>query len=504
MSLRKGTEPSAKISCLHEERGFLVRVLGEQSANNDQSFASQMFLSCPRIERAPFILLLLLLLLLPPLVYAETVSSAGQTALPAHVDEERLSSEMSESQAEVDALRTRARALASEGDILGAADTLVNALYLIHREEGVTTKNQIPIVQQLQNLAVQEDDFRQADKLAHLQHFLGQRADKGDLPSNQTLLDWYFNTAQYRRARALIEDIKEDASEMDDELKQSIILKEAQLARFIGRCCDAEALLNLIRKDDSSVDEQGSTSTPKVASSVTRQTVEALLLASRKRDGDTIDQLTAQLSDSEPYLIPSLRRVTLPSDESIRSRMLEQQIRMRYARNQSMFEEDRELEESPLFFIVPIDGMFPVMIEDQTGLKTGPAFAADLVGEPIAFLKRKIKQDLPGRYQRDDKLAELSISMNMTVTARGRITDLTFEKGTPGQIKRLFIDIMKRVRVMPRIEAGVAVASPFSMVQTFRGAKRQGDQATPSETVESGSLSSDRAGRVEPQTTSND
>ena len=411
---------------------------------------------------------------------------------------------MSESQAEVDALRTRARALASEGDIPGAADTLVNALYLIHREEGVTTKNQIPIVQQLQNLAVQEDDFRQADKLAHLQHFLGQRADKGDLPSNQTLLDWYFNTAQYRRAKALIEDIKEDASEMDDELEQSIILMEARLARFIGRCCDAEALLNLIRKDDSSVDEQGSSPTPKVASSVTRQTVEALLLASRKRDGDTIDQLTAQLSDSEPYLIPSLRRVTLPSDESIRSRMLEQQIRMRYARNQSMFEEDRELEESPLFFIVPIDGMLPVMIEDQTGLKTGPAFAADLVGEPIAFLKRKIKQDLPGRYQRDDKLAELSISMNMTVTARGRITDLTFEQGTPGQIKRLFIDIMKRVRVMPKVEAGMAVASPFSFVQTFRGANRQGDQATPSETDALGSLSSEQADYDQPQATSDD
>ena len=350
MSLRKGTQPSAKISCFHEERGFLERVLGEQSANDDPSCASQIFLSCLRFERAPFILLLLLLL--PHPSHAATVSRASQTALPAHVDEERLSNEMSESQTAVDALRTRARALASEGDIPGAADTLVNALYLIHREEGVTSKNQIPIVQQLQNLAVQEDDFRQADKLAHLQHFLGQRADKGDLPSNQTLLDWYFNTAQYRRAKTLIEDIKEDASEMDDELEQSIILMEARLARFIGRCCDAEALLNLVRKDDSSVDEQGASTTPKVASSVTRQTVEALLLASRKRDGDTIDQLTAQLSDSAPYLIPSLRRVTLPSDESIRSRMLEQQIRMRYARNQSMFEEDREFEESPLFFIV--------------------------------------------------------------------------------------------------------------------------------------------------------
>lgn len=502
MSLRKGTEPSAKISCLHEERGFLERALGEQLANNDQSFASQMFLSCLRIERASFILLLLLLL--PHPSHAATVSRASQTALPAHLDGQRLSNEVSESQAEVDALRTRARALASEGDIPGAADTLVNALYLIHREEGVTTKNQIPVVQQLQNLAVQEDDFRQADKLAHLQHFLGQRADKGDLPSNQTLLDWYFNTAQYRRAKTLIENIKEDASEMDDELEQSIILMEARLARFIGRCCDAEALLKLVRIDDSTVDEQGASPSPKVASSVTRQTVEALLLASRKRDGDTIDQLTAQLSDSEPYLIPSLRRVSLPSDESIRSRMLEQQIRMRYARNQSMLEEDRELEESPLFFIVPIDGMLPVMIEDQTGLKTGPAFAADLVGEPIAFLKRKIKQDLPGQYQRDDQLAQLSISMNMTVTARGRITDLTFEQGTPGQIKRLFVDIMKRVRVMPKVEAGMAVASPFSFVQTFRDAHRQGDQATPSEIHALGSLSSEQADYDQPQATSDD
>ena len=504
MSLREGTQPPRETFCCQARSGLVERILGEQSTSDVGSRASPAFPSFLGIETAPLVLFLPLLLLLPHLVYAETVSGDGQIAASIRLDEAGPSNETTTPFAEVDSLRTRARALASEGDIPGAADTLVNALYLIHREEGVTTKNQIPIVQQLQNLAVQEDDFRQADKLAHLQHFLGQRADKGDLPSNQTLLDWYFNTAQYRRAKALIEDIKEDASEMDDELEQSIILMEARLARFIGRCCDAEALLNLVRKDKSSVDEQGAAPTPKVASSVIRQTVEALLLASRKRDGDTIDQLTAQLSDSEPYLIPSLRRVTLPSDESIRSRMLEQQIRMRYARNQSMFEEDRELEESPLFFIVPIDGMFPVMIEDQTGLKTGPAFAADLVGEPIAFLKRKIKQDLPGRYQRDDKLAELSISMNMTVTARGRITDLTFEKGTPGQIKRLFIDIMKRVRVMPRIEAGVAVASPFSMVQTFRGAKRQGDQATPSETVESGSLSSDRAGRVEPQTTSND
>ena len=75
MSLRKGTQPSAKISCFHEERGFLERVLGEQSANDDPSCASQIFLSCLRFERAPFILLLLLLL--PHPSHAATVSRAS-------------------------------------------------------------------------------------------------------------------------------------------------------------------------------------------------------------------------------------------------------------------------------------------------------------------------------------------------------------------------------------------------------------------------------------------
>ncbi len=135
-----------------------------------------------------------------------------------------------------------------------------------------------------------------------------------------------------------------------------------------------------------------------------------------------------------------------------------------------MFEQDREFEETPLFFIVPFDGMLPVMIEDQTGLKTGPNFAAELVGEPIAFLKRKLKEELPSRYQRDAQLADLSVAMTMTIKADGKITDLEFEEGTHGQVKRLFYDVTKRLRMMPKIENGRAIASSFSFVQTFQGA----------------------------------
>ena len=93
----------------------MERVLGEQSTNDDQSCASQVFPSFLGIERAP---LSCSCPLAPPHPsHAETVSRASEIALPAHLDEQQLSNETSETFAEVDALRTRARALASEGDI---------------------------------------------------------------------------------------------------------------------------------------------------------------------------------------------------------------------------------------------------------------------------------------------------------------------------------------------------------------------------------------------------
>ena len=408
-----------------------------------------------------------LLLHLSSLSFASATPPASEL-LSSHGDEQSLSSD--DLRQNIAALQVHAQTLAHDGDFVSASDTLVNALYLLHREEGVTSKKQIPIVQQLQSFAVKQKDFRQADKLAHLQHFLGQRGNDGDLPSNQTLLDWYVNTGQYRRAQSLIEDMKDETSKYGPEVEQSMILIEARLARFHGRCCDAKALLSLIDDDITEESKSSDGLVLRTASILSQQTLEALLLESGRSDRAAIDRLAARVSDTEPYLIPSLRRVTPRSDESIRSRMLEQQIRMRYGRSQSMFEQDREFEETPLFFIVPFDGMLPVMIEDQTGLKTGPNFAAELVGEPIAFLKRKLKEELPSRYQRDAHLAELSVAMTMTIKADGKITDLEFEEGTHGQVKRLFYDITKRLRMMPKIENGKAIASPFSLVQTFKGA----------------------------------
>jgi hypothetical protein len=408
-----------------------------------------------------------LLLHLSSLSFASATPPASEF-LSSHAEEQSLSSD--DLRQDIAALQVHAQTLAHDGDFVSASDTLVNALYLLHREEGVTSKKQIPIVQQLQSLSVKQKDFRQADKLAHLQHFLGQRGNDGDLPSHQTLLDWYVNTGQYRRAQSLIEDMKDETSKSGPEVEQSMILIEARLARFHGRCCDAKALLSLIDDDITEESKSSDSLVLRTASILSQQTLEALLLESGRRDSAAIDRLAARVGDTEPYLIPSLRRVTPRSDESIRSRMLEQQIRMRYGRSQSMFEQDREFEETPLFFIVPFDGMLPVMIEDQTGLKTGPNFAAELVGEPIAFLKRKLKEELPSRYQRDAQLADLSVAMTMTIKADGKITDLEFEEGTHGQVKRLFYDVTKRLRMMPKIENGRAIASSFSLVQTFQGA----------------------------------
>ena len=141
MSLREWTQPPRETFCCQARSGLLERILGEQSTSDVGSRASPAFPSFLGIETAPLVLFLPLLLLLPHLVYAETVSGDGQIAAPIRLDEAGPSNETTTPFAEVDSLRTRARALASEGDIPGAADTLVNALYLIHREEASRLKS---------------------------------------------------------------------------------------------------------------------------------------------------------------------------------------------------------------------------------------------------------------------------------------------------------------------------------------------------------------------------
>ena len=63
---------------------------------------------------------------------------------------------------------------------------------------------------------------------------------------------------------------------------------------------------------------------------------------------------------------------------------------------------------------------------------------------------------------------------------------------------------MKRVRMMPKIKAGMAVAFPLLVRADLWGANRQGDQAMPSETIELGSLPSEHVNHVQPQATSDD
>ena len=363
------------------------------------------------------------------------------------------------------ALTQRADQLTEALDFEAAEDALVNALYLIHREEGVTTPNQAPIIQRLKALALAQFDYRRADQFEHLTHFLAKRQSIGDLDPDHALYDWYLNTGQYQRARSLLKDMADLVSQQDDARRQAQTLAEADLSRFMGRCCQSDELTEVLDQITAaqSVDWVG----------LTRKTLEATLLESSRPSESRLDHLSERLPDAEAYLIPGLRQVTFLEDESIRSRILEQQLRMRYGRAQSMFDDLEEDSQAPLFFIVPLPGTLPVMIEDRTGISAGVAFANDLVGEPMLFPKRKITDHLPARYRSDANLAELAVTMTMTITPTGKVADLAFEPGTPGQIRRFFVDVMKRARFTPAIQDGQRISSSITFTQTFKTANDQ-------------------------------
>ena len=366
---------------------------------------------------------------------------------------------------QINALTQRADQLTEAPDFEAAEDALINALYLIHREEGVTTPNQAPIIQRLKDLALAQFDYRRADQFEHLTHFLAKRQSIGDLDSDHALYDWYLNTGQYQRARSLLKDMADLVSPQDDARRQAQTLAEADLSRFMGRCCQSDELTEVLDQITAaqSVDWVG----------LTRKTLEATLLESSRPSESRLDHLSERLPDAEAYLIPGLRQVTFLEDESIRSRILEQQLRMRYGRAQSMFDDLEEDSQAPLFFIVPLPGTLPVMIEDRTGISAGVAFANDLVGEPMLFPKRKITDHLPARYRSDANLAELAVTMTMTITPTGKVADLAFEPGTPGQIRRFFVDVMKRARFTPAIQDGQRISSSITFTQTFKTANDQ-------------------------------
>ena len=82
--------------------------------------------------------------------------------------------------AQIDDLTRQADALTESQEFEAAEDALVNALYLLHREEGVTTTQQAPLVARLRALVLSQADYRRADQFSHLAHFISKRQSATD------------------------------------------------------------------------------------------------------------------------------------------------------------------------------------------------------------------------------------------------------------------------------------------------------------------------------------
>ena len=86
-----------------------------------------------------------------------------------------------------------------------AEDLLLQAQHALHRQYGVVTDRQAPILDQLARTHVAQKDYRQANRFKEFNYFLGQRSSSIDAQAQAecALARWYLYSGQFGAARRL-------------------------------------------------------------------------------------------------------------------------------------------------------------------------------------------------------------------------------------------------------------------------------------------------------------
>ena len=107
---------------------------------------------------------------------------------------------------EADVLQSKAGKAMADQNWAVAEDLLLQAQHALHREHGVVTEQQGPILDQLARAHIEQKDYRQANQFKEFNHFLGQRSPSIDtrLQSEIALARWYLYSGQFDAARRLL------------------------------------------------------------------------------------------------------------------------------------------------------------------------------------------------------------------------------------------------------------------------------------------------------------
>lgn len=350
-----------------------------------------------------------------------------------------------------------------------AIDTLQRAQNIAHRNEGVYSPKQLPIIALLINLVMDEGKYQDANRYKRFAFFVSTHFydDKSHevLNAYAELADWYMNTGQSRRASNLIKDAKELVeSTGQNPIRFNILDNHAM--RLGENCCNPKKLITALA-------ERSGETTPETLSTAYLEIADSLILGGKARRANDYFKLANEISPLDSPARPIAFRRSLKAPLSaqsksyyvVRNMPLSTQERLRRMTQQ---EQLKTLSLEPQWF------QFDPEAKHQ-GFETrdlGETYAREkrtyaMVGHPILFSEDQLDQLLPLRWENNKE--ELSITMSFTVTETGDLQDVEIvESNAPSRLNRLITQALRRTYYRPALEAGKPITSEeITLVQTF-------------------------------------
>ena len=350
-----------------------------------------------------------------------------------------------------------------------AEDLLLQAQHALHRQHGVVTERQAPILDQLARTHIEQKDYRQANRFKEFNYFLGQRSPSIDtqIQAEIALARWYLYSGQFDAARRLL------SASLKTELAREPFVPERALLRldvelFSSQCChsdDAIALLGRAKAHGVSAD----------LILLFEQRVADLLILDGKADLAAAYYAQQQATTRRtPQLISGLRRYTELGPNNMGDMKLRQELRRRRILAGG-YPDDALWSQAPKSFTVTLEEDFLPIADAVPSEFGGYADRFEpVIGTPFRFNLEQLKQALPTRYRALTRLETLEIQMTVDVTAEGKAINVRFEDRYPRRLRELMKQVLKVARFQPAMQDGLPIESlDFPFVQRFKASDSQ-------------------------------
>ena len=365
---------------------------------------------------------------------------------------------------EADVLQSKAGKAMADQNWAVAEDLLLQAQHALHREHGVVTEQQGPILDQLARAHIEQKDYRQANQFKEFNHFLGQRSTSIDtrVQSEIALARWYLYSGQFDAARRLLSaSLKTELARTPFEPERALL--RLDIERFSARCCHSgDAIKLLARAKTHNLPADLIAQFEQKVGDLLTLDGQANLVAAHYAQQNAV-------KDQTPQLISGLRRYNDLMPNRITDLKLREQLRRRRILTSGYPDDAQWFDQAEAFTVALNEDFLPLGEATQSELGGYTDKFEPLIGAPFRFNLEQLKQALPTRYRKLARLETLEIEMTLDISAAGKPTNIRFEARYPRQIRELMKQVFKVARFKPAIENGLAVESldlPF--VQRFK------------------------------------